>query len=106
MITQTGITIFMKKYNSLKRINEYVAKYIPCASWYEKMQSELTDNGYRSENVVKIRIPTDTDYGIEKGNLVAKGKLSECPKDALIILSVGDNRRGSRNMWHWAVTAK
>ena len=106
MITQTGITIFMKKYNSLKRMNEYVAKYVPCASWYEKMQSALADNGYRSENVVKIRIPTEKDLGIEKGNRVAKGNVTECPKDALTILSVGDNRSGSRNMWHWAVKAK
>lgn len=106
MITQTDITIFTQKYNPAKRMNELVTLYIPEASWYEKFQSALTDNGYRSDNVVKIRIPSGEDLGIEKGNRVAKGKWGECPNDALTILSVGDNRRGSRNMWHWAVTAK
>ena len=106
MITQTDITVFVKKYNAEKRMNETTAVYIKNASWYEKFQSALTGGGFRSDNIVKIRIPTEDDLKIEKGDRVTKGKLSECPKDALTILSVGDNRKGSKNMWHWAVTAK
>ena len=106
MITQTDITVFVKKYNAEKRMNETTAVYIKNASWYEKFQSALTDGGFRADNVVKIRIPSELDFGMEKGNRVAKGKCSECPKDALTILSVGDNRRGSKNTRHWAVTAK
>lgn len=106
MITQTDITIFKQVYNKEKRMNETVPMYVPEASWYEKFQSALTDGGFRSDNIVKIRIPTTFDLDIKKGNRVVKGAASACPDDALTILSVSDNRRGIRDMWHWAVIAK
>lgn len=105
MITNTEITLYHAGYDPVTRDDCYTRTYYARASLQEDVKVSVLDNGLKSANVVKIRVPTADDMVISNGDkIIARRCDDEIPPDgAYTVIGYADNRKGSRQMWHWKV---
>lgn len=103
MITNAGITIFNKGHDPTTRMDAWTKAYYPEVSCQKDIKVNVLDNGLKSADVIRIRIPTDGEVIISNGDKVVLGTTSENkpPKDAHTVIGYADNRRGS--LKHWKV---
>ena len=122
MITNADITIYNRKANPDTRKMEYCRTIVKGVHWYAEQKTTVTDNGLKSADVHKIRIPAESLTGylpaeeyaalpwgereqhwtIENGDLFASGAVStDITKPSQLaglrfgqVLSWSDNRRG------------
>lgn len=106
MITNANITIVSKVFDEETREDKYSAKVVKNVSWYADFKANIGENGLKSGDVYKVRIPIDenSDIKISKGDIVVRGEIeitdSDTPKsimkdrDAFIVTSFSNNDRG------------
>ena len=102
MITANGsVTIY--HYNEDE--GTYNSTQYPTASIYHGAKTVSQDGNLTKQGFCKIRIPTmeridiSTDDYIYLGLTDAELDKSKCLK----VMAFGDNRFGSRRMWHWRI---
>lgn len=108
MITNAGVTIWHRSYDKISRMDVYQKQYFSACSLQKDHVVNLTDGGLQSADVLKIRIPTDETIFIQNGDklMIGKSDLTAPPKeDAYTVTGYADNRKGSKQMRHWKVTA-
>lgn len=105
MPANVGITLYHQSVNKATRLKEWAPKYYPNVSIKEDVISTVTDGGLKSANIVKIRIMTEKVVQVAKGDKVALGSSSSTtpPDGAYSVIAFSNNRRGSKNRWHWKV---
>ena len=72
MLTNTDVTIYSRKYNKARRLDEWKKIYIPKAWWFKEEKSTLTAEGRINADVYTIRIP-GTGAIIKKDDYIVKG---------------------------------
>ena len=84
-------------------------------SWYRKISIAVSAEGAKPVNTCICRIPLAViPEGItpKSGDFMVRGAINAVTRapvdfgdfDYMQITSVGDNRRGAKWMWHWAVS--
>ena len=106
MITNSGVTIWHEVgYDKETRMDAPpVRQFFPTASVQKDIKATV-DNGLKTADVVKIRIPGDISVLIKNGDRVMLGEHTEpeAPEDAFVVKGFADNRKGSPRVWHWKV---
>ena len=108
MITNTDLTIVNKVFNDETREDSYIATYVTDASWYADFKAGIGENGLKSGDVYKVRIPYEestNDIKVAKGSIVVRGFINvsenDTPKsimkdrEAFIVTSFSYNLRGT-----------
>lgn len=108
MITNTAVTIYHETYDKARRMDAYEVMYYPAASLQEDVKITVLQDGPRTDNLVKIRIPTTDNIKIKNGDRVVCGRCTaaEPPDDAYTVVGFADNRKGSKPMQHWKVVCQ
>ena len=115
MITNADITIYHETYNPETRLKEWEAAQYPGVNWYGKQAVSVGDTGLNTADSYIVRIPTEDNITVKNGDIVVKGLVADpitSPSQltkkysCFTVTSVGDNRRGSRGMWHWRIEGK
>lgn len=128
------ITVFNERFDDTYGYDTYIPTVIKGVSWYDHVESVVTNDGLKAANKITIRIPVDADFGgrayvdpvgytaadtgvfftLKQGDFIVKGEehASLTPAQALekygtiaTILGVTDNRRAP-NAKHWRVVGK
>ena len=104
MLTQTDITIWHIGYDKATRMDTAKMVFKGRASCQADMVVSL-ENGLKSADVIKLRIPTGETLEIANGDrlVLELSTASTPPNDAYTILHYADNRKGSRPMWHYKI---
>lgn len=108
MITNADITIISKTFIEETREDKYSAKVVNGVSWYADFKASIGENGLKSSDVYKVRIPLNKntkDIKVSKGDIVVRGEIeitdSDTPKsimkdnEAFVVTSYSVNDRGS-----------
>lgn len=89
----------LNKAISIYRYNDYDNNYerIFCGevSFYNAFKTSAENGGITSDNVIKIRIPTQETLDIKIGDHIMIDDLPFCRDSALKIIDISDNRRGA-----------
>lgn len=72
MLTNTGITIYNREYDSESGFDTWKRVYVPAAWWYKNEKSSITTEGLKQADVYTIRIP-DTSIALKKDDYIVKG---------------------------------
>ena len=106
MITQGGITLWHDAGDDKETRMELpaVRQYFPHASIQKDIKA-VVDNGLKTADVVKIRIPGDMEIQIKNGDRLMLGEHdeSEAPQEAFTVVGFADSRKGSPAVRHWKV---
>lgn len=117
MTTNTSITLYHKRYNSKKRLDEWDRYPIKNVMWQGGKGASL-NKGYEKANDVNIYIPYNSNEGLNEvpfsiGDIVVKGniedkitKQSDLKVDNYNITTLINNDYGSNNMFHIQIGAK
>ena len=110
MTAVCGITLYHASVDEESRTETYQKTYFPKASVYQQvsMDTRRSKNGPWPEWETVIRIPTEEKIDIALGDRLVLGCSSEesPPEKSMQVCGFADNRRGSRNVWHWKVVCR
>lgn len=109
------ITVVQEHYDAETDSQTYEATAIRNASWHAKTKIAIEGKGVVSADIVMIRIPeADMPAGlvIKNNDVVVRGEITTpitkaadlVPYNPMVVMSIGDNRRG--RFPHWAVVGK
>lgn len=128
------ITVFNSRLDDFVGYDVYIPSVIRGVSWYDHVESAVTNDGLKAANKITIRIPVDADFDgksyvdpggyatadpstsftLKQGDIIVKGEEHSplTPAQAVekygmvaTILGVTDNRRAP-NAKHWKVVGK
>lgn len=106
MIYNTGVTLWHSEgYDKKTRMDlPPIRQYFPNAS-VQKDIKVIADDGLKTADMLKIRIPTNAEIKIENGDKLLTGEhaMREPPDNAFTVTGYADNRKGSPQMHHWKV---
>lgn len=106
MITNGGVTLWhCGGYDKTTRMDlPPIRQYFPAVS-IQKDIKVIADNGLKTADVLKIRIPTEADIQIKNGDKLMPGEHNEQepPGNAFTVTGFADNRKGSPAVRHWKV---
>lgn len=117
MITNSSMTLYHKRYNSNKGLDEYDRYTIDYVNWQGGKGASI-DKGYEKANDIKIWIPYLKNEDLSEipfaiGDVIVKGvindkiiKQSDLKVDNYNITTLIDNNYGSNNMQHIYIGAK
>lgn len=117
MKTNTGITIYHKKYDKKNHLDRWDIQHIENVMWQGGKGASL-NKGYDQANDINIWIPYNKnqslkDIPISIGDIVVKGlinkkieKESDLVKNYYVITTIIDNDYASFNMQHLFIGAK
>ena len=103
MLITNDITIFHKGVDLQTRLSTWSCTHFLGVSCQKDTKVSVLGDGLKSANVVRIRIPTVEDVAICNGDKVCFGNAETLPQDAFTVIGFADNRKGSRDLWHWKV---
>lgn len=117
MITNSSMTLYHKRYNSNKGLDEYDRYTIDYVNWQGGKGASI-DKGYEKANDIKVWIPYQENEELSEipfaiGDIIVKGvindkitKQSDLKVDNFNITTLVDNNYGSSNMQHIYIGAK
>lgn len=117
MTTNSCMTLYHKRFNSEKRLDEWDRYPIENVMWQGGKGASI-NKGYDKANDIKVFIPYDTNKGLEKvpfsiGDIIVKGsvedkilKQSDLKVDNYNITTLINNDYGSDDMRHIQLGAK
>lgn len=107
------ITLIQSEYDKAADKDEYICTVIEEVSWFGKLVAAVDGKGLSGATQTTVRIPEDNmpDVVVKRGDIIVRGVVESIERmddlkgfEYFKVLSVGDNRRGSRkNLRHWAV---
>lgn len=117
MKTNSGMTLYHKRYNSTTRLDEWDKYTIKNVMWQGGKGASINE-GYEKANDISIFIPYNQNLNLENipfsiGDIVVKGiindkitKQSDLKIDNYNITTLINNNYGSYNMQHIQIGAK
>ena len=117
MTTNSSMTLYHKRFNSEKRLDEWDRYSIENVMWQGGKGASI-NKGYEKANDIKVFIPYDANKGLEKvpfsiGDIIVKGnveyniaKQSDLKVDNYNITTLINNDYGSDDMKHIYLGAK
>lgn len=117
METNARMTLYHKRFNPKKRLDEWVRYPIENVMWQGGKGASI-DKGYDKANDIKVYIPYNKNEELEKvpfsiGDIIVEGiiddditKQSDLKVDNYNITTAINNNKYSDNMNHWYLGAK
>lgn len=108
MLTNGAITIYHAQDDKETRMDTYVREYFPEVSVQKDIQAVVLESGLRADDVIRVRIPTSDALQLSNGDRVVLGACDRDlpPENAHTVIGFADNRKGSRDVWHWKLVLR